>query len=44
MCSNLNRLSEAILMKTHNIPVPFSMYKKKIIRNYLKSAAKGFFS
>ena len=28
-------------MTTHNIP--FSLYKKKITRNYSKSAAMGFF-
>ena len=40
MCSHKNRLIEAILMKTHNIP--FSM--KKIILNYPKSAVRWFFS
>ena len=40
MCSNSNRLIEAILMSTHNIP--FSIYKKKINLNYLKFAAMGF--
>ena len=41
MCSHENRLTEAILMSTHNIP--FFNIKKKITLNYFKSAAKGFF-
>ena len=40
MCSHLNRVNEAILMSTHNIPF---QYKKE---NYTKvfqiSAVKGF--
>ena len=39
VCSHLNRLTEAILKRTHNIS--FSI--KKIILNYSKSAAVGFF-
>ena len=42
MCSHKNRLIEAILMSTHNIP--FSIYKKKIALNCPKSAAMAFFS
>ena len=34
-------LDEAILMSTRNIPFPYM--KKKIILNYPKSAAMGFF-
>ena len=41
MCPHKNRLDEAILMSTHNIP--FSIYKRKISLNYPKSAAVGFF-
>ena len=40
MCSQLNRLNEAILMSTHNIP--FLNIKKKTILNYPKSATMGF--
>ena len=39
MCSHLNRLNEAILTSTHNIP--FLNIKKKIILNYHKSATVG---
>ena len=42
MCSHKNRLIEAILMSTHNIP--FSIYKKKIALNCPKSAAIVFSS
>ena len=41
VCSHLNRLIEAILMNTYNIP--FFNMKKKNTRNYPKSAAMGFF-
>ena len=40
--SHYNRLDEAILMSTYNIP--FSISIKKIILNDLKSPAMGFFS
>ena len=42
MCSHKNRLIEAILMSTHNIP--FSMLKKKITLIYPKSVVMGFCS
>ena len=41
MCTHKNRLTEAILMSTHNIP--FSIQNKKITINYSKSAPKGVF-
>ena len=41
MCSHSNRLIEAILISTHNMP--FSIKKKKITLNYPKSAAKIIF-
>ena len=41
MCSHKNRLIEAILMSTHNIP--FFNMKKKYTQNHPKSAAMGFF-
>ena len=41
VCSHQNRLSEAILISTNNIP--FSMQKMKIALNHPKSAAMGFF-
>ena len=41
MYSYSNRLIEAILMSTNNIP--FSLLKKKISLNYPKSEALGFF-
>ena len=41
VCTHKNRLTEAILMSTHNIP--FSVQNKKITINYPKSAAKGVF-
>ena len=41
MCSHYNRLIEAILMNTHNIPL--SIQKKEIALIYSKSAAMGFF-
>ena len=42
MCFHLNRLMEAILMSTCNIP--FSIYKRKsAYLNHTKSAANGFF-
>ena len=40
MCSDKNRLNEAILMSTHNIP--FLNIKKKIILDYPKFVAMGF--
>ena len=40
MCSDKNRLNEAILMSTYNIP--FLNIKMKIILNYAKSATMGF--
>ena len=42
MCSHQNRLNEAILMSTHNMP--FFYMKKKNKLNYPKSAAIGSFS
>ena len=40
MCSHQNRLIDAILMSSHNIP--FLNMKKKIVLNYPKSAAMFF--
>ena len=42
MCSQYNRLIEAILISTHNIP--FLNMKYNTIINYPKSAAMGLFS
>ena len=45
MCSHKNRLIEAILMRTHNLPFFIRKKrkkKKKITLDYPKSAAMGF--
>ena len=43
VCSHKNHLIEAILMSTHNIHVPLSIYAQKNTRNCPKSAAMRFF-
>ena len=43
VCSHWNRLIEAILMSTHNIPFSIYMYKKENHTKFPISAAMGLF-